>query len=157
MEASLIGKALDFGSNDYGFESRASKINHKYWLSYVINHLNFGIARKNFRVSINYNKTTLALIKIFKHYGVVANYALKIEKKLTIIVHIYYYKNLSFIKNYKLLSSIGKSFFITKRMLALLDKKIGGSLLFLSCNAGLISHKIALKKSLGGKLVLLLL
>lgn len=25
METSLIGKALDFGSNEYGFESRVSK------------------------------------------------------------------------------------------------------------------------------------
>ena len=41
METSLIGKALDFGSNEYGFESRVSKYNFQKLLRiyYKIQHM----------------------------------------------------------------------------------------------------------------------
>ena len=37
METSLTGKALDFGSNEYGFESRVSKtMNSRRYLEFII-------------------------------------------------------------------------------------------------------------------------
>ena len=56
METSLTGKALDFGSREYGFESRVSKhmIENRY--SYIFNQLQ--ISSRGKRYSFNVRVTT---------------------------------------------------------------------------------------------------
>ncbi len=62
METSLIGKALDFGSNDCGFESRVSNIFYNYSYNYVINHLVFNTQKKNLKFEISHTKKNLKLL-----------------------------------------------------------------------------------------------
>lgn len=46
METSLIGKALDFGSKECGFESLVSKIMPYDPIAFLVNHINFSIITK---------------------------------------------------------------------------------------------------------------
>ena len=158
MEASLIGKALNFGFNDYGFDSHASKLNFNYWLPYIINQINLNSAKKNLKFCVTFNKTNMTLLKILNKFGVILSYSLIKEKNFfKIIVYIYYFKNILFFKNFQQISTSSKSFFISSRMLFLLNKRTANSIFLLSTNNGIISHNEALKKNIGGKLLLLLL
>ncbi len=158
MEASLTGKALNFGFNDYGFDSHASKLNFNYWLPYLINQINLNAAKKNFKFHIVFNKTNLSLLKVLSKFGVVLSYSLTKEKSFfKIVVYIYYFKNILFFKNFQQISTSSKSFYITSQMLFLLSKRSANSIFLLSTSYGVISQQEALKKNIGGKLLLLLL
>lgn len=56
METSLTGKALDFGSREYGFESRVSKYMIENRYSYIFNQLQ--LSSKGRRYSFNVRVTT---------------------------------------------------------------------------------------------------
>lgn len=156
MEASLIGKALNFGFNDYGFESHASKINYNRWLNYVASQINLNVAKKNLRFTIIYNKTVLSILNQFKVLGFVLNYYLVTQNNQTrVVVYIYFYKKALLFKNFKLISTASRSFFITRRALFLIEKRTLNSIFMLSTPKGIISHKKALLEGIGGKLLFL--
>lgn len=158
MEASLTGKALNFGFNDYGFDSHASKLNFNYWLPYLINQINLNAARKNFKFYVIFNKTNLNLLKTLNRFGVVLSYSLvKDGGFFKIAVYVYYFKNILLLKNFRQISTSSKSFFISAQMLFLLNKRSANSIFLLSTNQGVVSQQEALKKNVGGKLLLLLL
>ena len=74
METSLIGKALDFGSNEYGFDPRVSNIRYNTY-AYVVNHLNLAISRKKLFIKIKYTKKALSLVKALHKIGYISNYS----------------------------------------------------------------------------------
>jgi ribosomal protein S8 len=156
VEASLIGKALNFGFNDYGFESHASKINYNRWLNYVANHINLNIAKKNLRFTIVCNKTTLSILNLFKVSGFILAYHLITKNGQTsVVVYIYFYKKTLLFRNLKIISTASRSFFITRKALFLIEKRTLNSILMLSTSHGIISHTKALQKGIGGKLLFL--
>ena len=78
MEISLIGEALDFGSNDYRFESYISNIQNYLFNShtismtrdsktYLINSVNRRNIQKPIGIFIKTNSFILELLKIFKY------------------------------------------------------------------------------------------
>lgn len=157
MEASLIGKALNFGFNDYGFESHASKINYNHWLNYVTNQVNLNIAKKNLRFTIICNKTTLSILNLLKTSGLILNYYLIIKNNQTsAVVYIYFYKKTLLFRNFKIISTASRSFFITRKVLFLIEKRTLNSIFVLSTPKGIISHKKALQEGIGGKLLFLI-
>lgn len=158
MEASLTGKALNFGFNDYGFESRASNLNSNFWLPYLINQINLNLAKKSLKFYIFFNKSNILLLNIFQKLGVILSYSIVQKNGHTrIMVYLYYYKKTLFFKNFKLISSASHSYYITSHMLRMLNKRMGNSILLLSCNQGIVTQKTALSKNIGGKLLLMLL
>ena len=78
METSLIGKALDFGSNEYGFDPRVSNIRYNTY-AYVVNHLNLAISRKKLFIKIKYTKKTLSLVKALHKIGYISNYSVIVK------------------------------------------------------------------------------
>mgnify|MGYP000551002506 CR=1 FL=1 len=73
METSLTGKALDFGSNEYGFDPRVSSMRYNSY-AYVVNHLNLAISRKKLRIKLKYTRKTHQLVKTLFTIGYISNY-----------------------------------------------------------------------------------
>jgi ribosomal protein S8 len=153
METSLIGKALDFGSNDWGFESPVSKLSINYTLNYTLNHISINTLGKNLSFKIYYTQKILKILKILKNLGVIRRfYLLKTNKNKTLVrVYPFYYKNRITYGFLKIFSTPSKSFFISYRALRYLNKCSGGSHYLIETNEGIVTHKIAIKKKLGGK------
>ena len=71
METSLTGKALDFGSNEYGFESRVSKtMNSRRYLEFIIKYNTCVKKKKNF-FTLSYAQANFQLAQLFARLGLV--------------------------------------------------------------------------------------
>lgn len=155
METSLIGKALDFGSNECGFESLVSKLVPYYTHSYVINHVNILLSRKQKCVQILLTKKTLRLVRVFYRNAIIKNYiiiekVLKNRKIKFIRFSGLFFKNESYFKGVRLVSTPSRKHTISLKGLNLLRKISGTSLIILETSKGIISHIDALKLGVGG-------
>lgn len=94
METSLIGKALNFGFNEYGFESRVSNILYNYHISYILNAININKAHRNLIFKINFSKNNLIFLKILKSLNFIHKFLIiKKNNKLFFYIYLYYFKN----------------------------------------------------------------
>lgn len=155
METSLIGKALDFGSNECGFESHVSKLVPYYSHAYVINHVNILLSRKQKCVQIVLTKKTLRLIRSFYKNSIVKNFiiiekTINQKKKRFIRFSGLFYRNESYFKGVRLVSTPSRKHTISVKGLKTLKKISGTSLIILETSRGLISHIDALKLNVGG-------
>lgn len=154
METSLIGKALDFGSNECGFESRVSKLPY-YTNAYVINHLNILLSRKQKCIQILLTKKTLRLIRSFYKNAVIKNYIIiekthKNKKRKYIRFNGLFFKNESYFKGARLVSTPSRKHTISLRGLSLLKRSSGTSIIMLETSRGIVSHIDAIKMGVGG-------
>lgn len=154
METSLTGKALDFGSNEYGFESHVSNL-YNYYLNYVLNKIKINQSKKSLYFDIIFSKKNLIIIKLLQNLGMIRRfYIIKIKNKnLKIRIFILFYKNLPLFLDFKLISKPSISFYISLNALSLLNKRTLNSVFLLSTNFGIITHKEALKLNTGGRLL----
>ena len=66
METSLTGKALDFGSNEYGFESRVSKtMNSRRYLEFIIKY-NTCVKKKKNSFTLSYAQANYQIAQLFE-------------------------------------------------------------------------------------------
>ena len=127
---------------------------YSYSPSYFINLININTSRRNLFFYIQYTRKTLVLINFFKKINFFESYSIvKINDKFFFKVSPFYYKNLNLKKNFKLLSSSSRKYFISLKALTLLNKRSGTSLYILSTSKGIITHKTAIKKKLSGFLL----
>jgi ribosomal protein S8 len=164
LETSLTGKALDFGSNEYGFDPRVSNIRYDSH-AYVINHLNLAISRKKLRVRFKYTRKTLELTKALFSIGYVSNYSvvskhttLKFTKSLNsknswIYVSTVFFKNTPFFKSLRLVSTPSKKHITTLKGLKVINLSIKSSVVILSTPYGIIDHREALRVGTGGTIL----
>lgn len=155
METSLIGKALDFGSNECGFESLVSNLMPYYTHAYVVNHVNILLSRKQKCVQIILTKKTLRLVRVLYKNAVIKNYiivekTIKNKKIKFIRFSGLFFKNESYFKGIRLVSTPSKKHTISLKGLNLLKKISGTSLIILETSRGIISHIDALKLGVGG-------
>ena len=157
METSLIGKALDFGPSEYGFDPRVSNIKYNTY-AYVINHLNLAISRKKLFIRIVYTRKTLELVKALYKIGYISNYSMvfnasspKCNPQTThIVINLSFFKNTSFFKTLRLVSTPSKKHTITLKALNVLNTSINSSTLIMMTSSGIIDHKEALRIRTGG-------
>ena len=161
METSLTGKALDFGSKEYGFESRVSKIKYNSY-AYVVNHLNLAMSRKQLSIKIKYTKKTITLVKALYTIGYISNYVITKNNKIVdtktkldsystyITLSVVYFKNTSFFKSLRLVSTPSRRHTITLRGLQLVTLSIKSSVIVLSTPHGIIDHREAIRLKTGG-------
>lgn len=160
METSLIGKALDFGSNEYGFDPRVSNLYYNSY-AYVVNHLNLAISRKKLRIKIKYTRRTLDLVKVLFSVGYISHYSVITPSKLSahcspnsqnswIFVTLLFFRNTPFFKSLRLVSSPSKKHTTTLKGLQLINVSIKSSLLILSTPYGIVDHREALRLRTGG-------
>lgn len=153
METSLTGKALNFGFNEYGFESRVSKMNCNYSVAHVVNMINIHSASKRLIFDLVFTKKIFATINLFKHLNLISSVRLithQRNSRIAIRAHLYYYKGRRIGGNFKLISRPSKAFYISFKALTLLDKRTGNSIFLVSTTRGLITHTAAIEKKLGG-------
>jgi ribosomal protein S8 len=155
LETSLTGKALDFGSNEYGFESRVSNLLYNYANAYTINMVNINAAKKTLAFNTVFTKKVFALLKIFKKYGMVKDYKLlnTNDKRVAVRVYLIYYRYLPLNKNIKLISTPSRTFYVSLNSLKFLEKRTGSSIFLISTTKGIVTHKVALQNNTGGVLV----
>ena len=110
MNASLIGKALVFGPNEYRFESYAFKLSSLKASVYLQNQLNFALIQPKRYSRILFTKNVFLLIKIFLEVGYIYKFIIihKHVKKLNIkeiLLTIFFYKQTAFFKSCRLVST----------------------------------------------------
>lgn len=161
METSLIGKALDFGSNEYGFDPRVSNIRYNSY-AYVINHLNLAMSRKKLSIKIKYTKKNLELVKVLHKIGYLNNFSvsttrdidsLRSKQSLYIYMSPSFFKNTPFFKSLRLVSTPSKKHFTTLKALSTINKTLKSSVLIISTSNGLIDHKEAMRIKTGGTIL----
>lgn len=77
MGASLIGKALDFGPSEYGFESHApNQIVASSTYSHFIAHVNLAIRKKHAQTTVRYSKHAHQLLHLLYKVGCIHNYVI---------------------------------------------------------------------------------
>ena len=151
MGTSLIGKAVDFGSKEYGFESRVSKVS-LLSDSLLLNNVNLSLGKKRFLNSrVSFSKRNLLLIKFLKSLGVVVDYRLVFQKNRKFIVYsVFFYKNSNFFHRIRCVSTSSKKFYITYRALCIASSYLNSTTIILSTSRGLMTHFQALKFKIGG-------
>lgn len=153
METSLIGKALNFGFNDYGFESRVSSLSYNYAPIFVLNAIKINKAKKLPFFKIKYTRKVFFYVKLFNSLNYIYRFEiLKINNCLYLQIYLNYINlNITSV-NLKLYTKPSHFFFISLKALKLLDKKIGNSLFLISTTYGVITHRQAISKNTGGLL-----
>jgi ribosomal protein S8 len=152
LEASLIGKALDFGSRECRFEPCVSKSLRYNSNAFLINHINFVISSRKRWCFCRFTKKIKKNLFLFKELGILNSYFIYPSHSIKTFVKIapFFYKNSTFFKGIRLISTPSKLFLIKLSALNIIKKSLGSTVLLLSTSRGLITHIEALKHGIGG-------
>ena len=154
METSLIGKALDFGSKEYGFESHVSNI--KFALIYLIQNLKLTLKHKKLFFIAPFSKNFLFFLFFFKKIGLIRFFLIfKKNKKNYFKIFFFFYKNKFSYLNLNCYLKPSKKYFISFNALKLLNFKLKNSICLISNSNSLNDQSFALNKKLGGRLIML--
>lgn len=156
METSLIGKALDFGSNEYGFESHVSNINIKCKYVYTFTRLNLTVAKRLHKQKLIFSKKVFRIIKVLFRLGFIHKYLIVFNTNKVpthVWVTFFFYRNTPFFKTLRIVSTPSKKFYISATSLRVLNKVTKWSVILLSTSIGVISHAEALKRNIGGLII----
>lgn len=155
MGTSLIGKALNFGFNEYGFESRVSKINYFCPINYLINNINFNSKNKKIFFKIRITNKMIYFLQLFKKYNLISSFYLyKIKKNKLNFIYAFifssYSKNLNITFYYKSFYLKNRRLRVSLKALSLLKHRTGDSIYLLSTPCGVINHNQALESNKSG-------
>ena len=158
METSLIGKAVGFGSKEYGFDSRVSNMMRYNTNAYVINHVNLLISNKKGSIKIVLNRRTYRLVSLLHKVGCISHFVVtkkknkNIQKKYLVLSSLFY-RNTSFFKTIRIVSTPSRRHTISLKALKILSHSLSASVLLLSTPKGLMDHHEAINCSTGGLVV----
>lgn len=154
METSLIGKALNFGFNEYGFESRVSKMFYNYSIAHVLNAVNINTAHKKLVFEIVFTRKNAMFVQALRKFSFLHKFVVvKKNERLCLKIYTHYFNNKRVGGNFKIISRPSKAFYISLRALYLMSKRTGGSVFIISTSRGLLTHHEAIKQKTGGMLV----
>ena len=128
---------------------------HSNSYAYVINHLNLIASKKFPKIKILNTRKNLSLVKSLHSVGCVSKfYLIKSSLKTLHKDHIYvstpFYKNTSFFKSVRVVSTPSRKHSISLNGLRLAQNSLGSSIMILSTPYGLITHKKAIELRSGG-------
>lgn len=153
MEASLIGKALVFGSKECRFEPCVSNIQYSV-NSYVANHFNILNSKKMPRINIVYTKRSHSIVSALYSARVIQNYVVLTKKNTKYIsFSSYHYKNTTYFSHLKIVSTPSKSQTISLHALRIVNKSLGNSIMLLETDRGIIPHTEAITIRTGGRIM----
>ena len=97
-------------------------------------------------------------MKVLRREGCVLYFAPRTFdiKKRYLLFTPYFYKQTSFFKYIRLISTISKKFTVTFKALTIINKSLKNSLLLIETSKGIISHKEALRLRVGGLILCIL-
>lgn len=155
MEASLIGKALNFGFSEYRFESYASNfVNTLIPYVYFLNQLKFAAAKKNYFFTIKASVKTKPLLNLFYKLNIIRRFTFK-SPSLCYVFPNYTRTNkpIRYIKNYcRSVNPIS----LKKHSLLLMRRSLGAAIIVLETSHGVITHQNALTLGVGGTLLFII-
>ncbi len=95
------------------------------------------------------------LLKALFNLGLVSNYYFSKNFKKEKLLNIFptYHRLTPLTKHFKIISTPSHTLFISYKALRLLNKRVGTAYYLLSTPLGIISHKEAIKKKIGGALI----
>ena len=151
VETSLIGKALGFGSSDYGFDSHVSKLileNRYFW---IVSHLYLAVANKKVFYDLPAFRKIKSLLIPLKKIGIIRNFVFLStgEVRIFIMYSRFYYMS----RKFKFYLKKSNSIIFTHKTLKILSVNLFSSTLLLNTTKGFLFHKEALNKKIGGKLI----
>jgi ribosomal protein S8 len=153
LEASLIGKALVFGSKECRFEPCVSKLNYSV-NSYVANHFNILNSKKIPRITIKLTKKTLRLVNILYKMRVIQSYIISTKDESKYITfNSHYYRGIPYFSHLKVVSTPSKACNISVKALRVANKSLGNSIILLETDKGLITHIEAISTNTGGRIL----
>lgn len=126
----------------------------KYTNSYLINHVNIALSRKYLKTTIRVKRGLFKLIKILYKIGVLKNFIIFTNHLILCRFSIFFYKNKSFYKAIRLITTGAKKFYISLNALHKLTLTSKSSVYILSTPKGLLTHTEALKLGSGGVLLM---
>ena len=161
MGTSLIGKAVGFGSKEYGFESRVSNMMRYNSMAYVVNHVNLTTSRKEGKTTMLLTRKTYPLIKVLHQVGCIHKFLItrKTTKGVTnryVTLSAFFYKSTPFFKGLRLVSTPSKRHTVSLRALRIIDNYLYASTMILSTPKGFMHHRDALRRGTGGLIVCML-
>lgn len=153
MKTSLIGKALNFGFNEYRFDSYVFNIISS---SMLLNQINLNITNKHFYLIINRSwRGSSNLLKLFKGIGLIKNYFYTNTNGIVILFNFIF--NSIFFYKIILLSKNSNKIFISYKALKIVLKKTFSTNIFILTSKGLFTIDIAVQKKIGGILMFLVI
>lgn len=161
MEISLIGEALDFGSNDCRFESCISNIKNPLFdqhiksmtnstRNYTNNIINQRNVLKSIATIIRTNKWVLFFLHVFKKEGLILNYSFL--KNNLLYVKFAYVHYVTFWKKIKFFFKNRYAFSLSYKALCYFNRN-SYAILYLSTPNGVTSTTDLLKYKHGGQLL----
>ena len=154
METSLIGKALDFGSSDYRFDSYVSKfINQNVYL-HLISSLKINLAKKRLFFDLRVSKKGVNLLKVLEKLHIIRFYY-KINSNFFRIYLVYN----RFFKKSRILNIYckkGNPLRLSLKALVLINITTPYSHFLLETSRGILTIKEAIYYKVGGFPVLFL-
>ena len=122
---------------------------------YFITKLNLILSRKKLNTYFIFSTKILNLIKLFYLIGCIFRYKIisLANGKKYIKISLFFYKNKTFFKLIKLVSTPSKLFYISYNSLNIITKSLKSSILILSTSKGLMTHISANKLKIGGLLI----
>ena len=156
METSLIGKALDFGSRQYGFESRVSNYQmslHPY--THFLNHLKLASFRKRLSFRFRLTNKVKSLVKLLQSLNVIRRYHRNIDNSYTIFPAYTHFRRYS--RKIKAFTRSDGKVRLTLKALKILNISTPHTYYVLETPLGILTHKEAIRYSTGGNLLLTVL
>lgn len=155
MGTSLIGKALNFGFNDYGFESHVPNLLHNHAHSYTLSTIGMHSAKHKMSFKMRYTRKSFTFLRFFRKINLISNYFVVHHKQKWpyVQVSVTYFKNVALYNNCRIFSRPSKQFFISHYALTILAKRIGVSVYIISTDIGLLTHYEAIAAHKGGVLI----
>src|SRR3569833_1502138 len=155
METSLTGKALDFGSFLFGFESRVSNIFKQ--INYVNNQLNINASNRTFRAYVRFSVKAYKYVQFLQRIHYISSFSIvkkcntnylliaSFSTKLTRHQPSYHKVNIISTRSYKT--------YISYDALLLIHQRTAYSIFILLNRKGFQTHTEAIKHKIGGLLL----
>ena len=153
MESSLIGKALDFGSREYGFESHVSNtITRINALAHLMNHFNIATAQKSLYFDVHITRRSLQLLHLLYDLNMVRTY----KKRSLNFYRVYPTYTLHRAKTRVIRTYFRSDHYLTipLNLLRVANVNRPFSYIVLETDRGILTHKEALKFKLSGRLIM---
>jgi len=127
-------------------------------IAFLVNHINFAIATKKRWILFRYTKKILLVLNLLKRIGIIKFYVVseKLGTRQLIKLSPFFYKNASFFRKIRLVSTPSKRFNLKLRTLQILSKSLGETIIILETSNGILTHIDALRLKTGGKILLVI-
>lgn len=156
METSLTGKALDFGSREYGFESRVSNHMIENQYAYIFNQLQMSAKGRRYSFNVRLTKAIKPVLRLLQTLNVVRRFhRFGIGSNIYRVFPTYsrFRKSGRTLKTYT--SKRGR-INLSYNSLRLLNFNCPNSYYVLETTKGVITHKDAIRNRQGGLLLAIL-